>query len=266
MKQKYEELIQRTEGKEKRLIELAKEKGASAWLNAIPIKALGFVLHKQEFRDSVCLRYGWQIPDTPAYCQCGKKNDIDHTMSCPNGGYVVMRHNGLRDLEGELMREVCRDVKIEHELLPIGQQDMSGIKSDKARLDVSGVGVWGSHERTFLDIKVFHPNCSSYIDNEIEQNYVNHENIKKKAYRERVLNVEHGSFTPVIFSTTGGASPEANKHHKRIAQLISLKKKEEYSQVINFIRTRLRFNLLRSILVAVRGELIFASMLSYLSL
>ena len=64
----------------------------------------------------------------------------------------------------------------------------------------------------------------------------------------------HGSFTPVIFTTSGGAGPEANKHHKRIAQLMALKKKEEYSQIIQYIRTRFRFNLLKSILVAVRGE------------
>ena len=254
LKQKYDELMQGLSGKEKRMIELAAEKGAGAWLNATPMKALGYVLNKQEFRDSVCLRYGWRIPDTPAYCQCGKKNTIDHTLSCPNGGYTIMRHNGIRDFEGELMKEVCRDVKIEPELLPIGEQTMSGNNSDKARLDVSGVGVWGSHERTFLDIKVFHPNCSSYINMDIEKTYVHHENIKKRAYRERVLNVEHGSLTPIVLSTTGGASPEADKHHKRIAQLIALKKKEEYSHTINYIRTRLRFNLLRSILVALRGE------------
>ena len=254
LKQKFEELMQRVSGKEKRIMELAKEKGAGAWLNATPMKALGYVLNKQEFRDSVCLRYGWRIPDTPAYCQCGKKNSIDHTLSCPNGGYTIMRHNGIRDLEGELMKEVCRDVKIEPELLPVGEQNMAGNNSDKARLDVSGVGVWGTHERTFLDVKVFHPNCSTYIGMDVDQTYVHHENIKKRAYRERVLNVEHGSLTPIVLSTTGGVGLEADKHHKRIAQLISLKKNEEYSHVINYIRTRLRFNLLRSILVAVRGE------------
>ena len=73
-------------------------------------------------------------------------------------------------------------------------------------------------------------------------------------YKERVLNVEHGSFTPLIFTTTGGVGPEANRHHKRIAQLMAIKKKGEYSQIISYIRTRLRFNLLKSILVAVRGE------------
>ena len=82
-----------------------------------------------------------------------------------------MRHNAIRDLEGELMREVCRDVKIEPELIPVGEQEMSGIGSLKARLDVSGVGVWGAHERTFLDIRIFHPNCPSYINKDIEKTY-----------------------------------------------------------------------------------------------
>ena len=35
---------------------------------------------------------------------------------------------------------------------------------------------------------------------------------------------------------------------------IALKRKEEYAHVMQYIRTRLRFNLLRSILVAIRGE------------
>ena len=254
LKEKYEQLMTQVSEKDRRNIELAKEKGAAAWLSATLIKSLGFVLNKQEFRDSICLRYGWNIPDTPAYCQCGSKNSIDHTLSCPNGGYTIMRHNGVRDLEAELMREVCRDVKVKPELLPIGEQEMAGITSDKARLDVSGVGVWGEHERTFLDIKIFHPNCQSYSNMDIEKAYVHHQNIKKHNYKERVLNVEHGSFTPVIFTTTGGVGPEANKHHKRIAQLMAIKKKGEYSQIISYIRTRLRFNLLKSILVAVRGE------------
>ena len=249
-----DELLTHVNEKEKRLLDLAMEKGAGAWLNTSPIKSLGYVLNKREFRDSICLRYGWSIPDTPAYCQCGQKNSLDHTLTCSKGGYTIMRHNGIRDLEGELMQEVCKDVKIEPELLPVGEREMSGITQDKARLDVSGVGVWGTHERTFLDIKVFHPNCATYVNMDLERSYVHHENIKKRNYRERVLNVEHGSFTPIIFTTTGGAGPEAQRHHKRIAQLIALKRKEEYSSVIQYIRTRLRFNLLRSILVAIRGE------------
>ena len=35
------------------------------------------------------------------------------------GGYVMMRHNCIRDLEGEIMQEVCSDVRIEPELMPL---------------------------------------------------------------------------------------------------------------------------------------------------
>ena len=66
-----------------------------------------------------------------------------------------MRHNRLRDLEAEFMREVCHDVKVEPDLLHLeNEQTRGGNVSERARLDVSGVGVWGSYEKTYLDIKV----------------------------------------------------------------------------------------------------------------
>ena len=40
----------------------------------------------------------------------------------------------------------------------------------------------------------------------------------------------------------------------RLASLIATKRNEEYHYVINHIRLKVRFNLLRSVLVAVRGE------------
>ena len=166
-----------------------------------------------------------------------------------------MRHNRVRDLEAELMREVCHDVRIEPELLPIANDTnrTRGNIAEKARLDVSGVGVWGNYEKTFLDIRVMHPNSPSYINKSLDQVYAHHEKEKKKNYLERVIQIEKGSFTPIVFSTFGGTGTEADRHHKRIATLIATKKNENYADVINFIRTRLRFSLLRSILTAVRG-------------
>ena len=80
-----------------------------------------------------------------------------------------------------------------------------------------------------------------------------HENEKKNKYNERVLQIEKGSFTPIVGSTFGGWGIEADKHHKRIATLIANKRNEEYADVVNHIRTRLRFSVLKSILIAVRG-------------
>ena len=97
------------------------------------------------------------------------------------------------------------------------------------------------------------PNSPSYQHKPIEQVYVQHENEKKRAYNERVLQIEKGSFTPIVLSTSGGMGREAERHHKPIATMIAEKKNENYAHVMNYIRTRLRFSLLKSVLTAVRG-------------
>ena len=165
-----------------------------------------------------------------------------------------MRHDRIRDLEAEFMKEGgCRNVQIEPPLLPIEQDGHQGNTAEKARLDVVGVGVWGTYEKTFLDVRIIHPNSASYLKKPIENLYAEKEQEKKRAYNERVLQVEKGSFTPVVGSTFGGWGKEAEKHHKRIATLIANKKNEEYTDVINYVRTRLRFSVLKSVLTAVRG-------------
>ena len=81
-------------------------------------------------------------------------------------------------------------------------------------------------ERTFLDIHVFHPNCKTYVGREVAKVYKEKEQEKKKAYNERIIQVEKGTFTPVVFSTFGGMGQEADRYHKRLAELISEKRHE----------------------------------------
>ena len=141
-----------------------------------------------------------------------------------------MRHNRIRDVGAELMKEVCHDVQTEPELLPIegdGPANSGNIR-DKARLDMSGLGVWGTYEKTFLDIRIMHPNCATYSNMSIEKIYCKHEREKKRHYNERVMQVEKGTFTPIVGSTFGGMGNEANRHHKRIATLIAQKRNEQY--------------------------------------
>ena len=95
-----------------RLISAASEKGTSAWLSALPLQRLGYLLNKQEFRDSIALRYGWPIKDMPKHCACGKDNSIDHALSCKKGGYVVMRHNTIRNIEAKLMKMLPKMCKL----------------------------------------------------------------------------------------------------------------------------------------------------------
>ena len=43
--------------------------------------------------------------------------------------------------------------------------------------------------------------------------YRMHENEKKRLYSRRVLDIEHGTFTPLVFTTTGGMGNECLRYH-----------------------------------------------------
>ena len=105
------ELLAEMTPESQQLIKGAMEKGASSWLSALPTKAIGYALNKQEFTDAICMRYGWKVKGIPTHCACGETNSVDHSLICQLGGYTSMRHNSVRDSEAHIMREVCRDVQ-----------------------------------------------------------------------------------------------------------------------------------------------------------
>ena len=105
-----------------------------------------------------------------------------------------------------------------------------------------------------MSAAITHPNSPSYASWSPERIYRYHENRKMKKYNSRIINVEKGSFTPLIYSTSGGWGPQAVAYHKRLAQLMAKKRNEEYANVISYMRTKIRFSILRSTLVAVKGE------------
>ena len=93
--------------------DLAAEKGASSWLTFIPVKDVDFTLTNGEFKDAIHTRNDWQISETPSACVCGVVFDVDHPMVCRQGGFIIQRHNELRDLEAQMLKMVCNDVQIE---------------------------------------------------------------------------------------------------------------------------------------------------------
>jgi len=238
----------------KRSLQFIKEKGSGCWLTALPLKRFGYSLNKIEFRDALYLRYGWEIPNTPFHCACGERNNVNHTLICKKGGYVSMRHNNIRDLNAELQREVCRDVVTEPALIPLDNEEIVGTNADRAAPDVSSRGLWSTFERTFFDVCVTHPNSPTYDKKDMEQIYKAHEMRKMKKYNNRIIQVEKGTFTPLIYSTNGGWGPQATRYHKRLAEKLSQKRGEDYAAIMCYMRTRIRFSILRSTLIAVRGE------------
>ena len=118
-----------------------------------------------------------------------------------------MRHNALRDVEARFMQKVCSDVKVEPMLIPTDAERASSTTADRARLDVSGRGIWSQYERTFVDIMVTHPTAQSHAGKKMSQLYRECEQYKKRKYLDRIINTERGTLTPLVFSTTGGMAP-----------------------------------------------------------
>ena len=103
-------------------------------------------------------------------------------------------------------------------------------------------------------ISILRCDAVSYRDLEPQQIYRIHENEKKRLYSKRVLDIEHGTFTPLVFTTTDGVGKEYLMYHSRLAELISIKKGEQYAKTISWIRKRTSFALLRSALVCLRAS------------
>ena len=161
-----------------RAAELASEKGASSWLTVILIQDQGYDLNKREFKDAIKMRYNWEISDLPKTCVCGNIFDMDHAMICRRGGFVIQRHNELRDLEAELLSTVCKDVQVEPVLQQVTGETLNrgANRAPDARLDIRARGFWERQRSAFFDVRVCHPNADSYREQNPEQIYKQHEN------------------------------------------------------------------------------------------
>lgn len=239
-----------------RTMDLLNEKGSSSWLTVLPLKEHRFDLNKSEFRDALCLRYDWQLKNLPQYCVCGVNFSTDHAMICPHGGMIILRHNEIRDITADWLSEVCNETEKEPQLQPLTGECLypkSANLQEEARSDIKAKGFWCRQQSAFFDIRVFHPNAPSYRNTSISSLYRSQENMKKREYGDRIREIEHGTFTPLIFSTSGGLSKETTVAYKRLAEMLAAKWKWEYAVTLAWMRCSLSFALLRSAIACIRG-------------
>ena len=241
---------------QKRANEINQMKGSSSWLTSLPLADEKFVLNKREFYDAISIRYHWNLKRLPDYCACGKRFEINHAISCLKGGFVHRRHDDLRNVIAKLLDEVSVEVSIEPPLVPLTGEVLHARanKSDEARLDIATRGFWQNYEMAFFDVRVFNPFAKSYENQTTTSLFKRNENEKKKSYNERVIRIEHGSFTPLVFSANGGCGRETNFFLKVLAEKISEKKNIPISIVSNYIRTKISFSLTKSLVNCVRGS------------
>jgi hypothetical protein len=241
----------------KQAVTAASEKGASSWVTASPSYDHGTVLHKRDFVDACYMRYGWALLDLPISCACGNAFNLQHALDCKLGGLRIIQHNEVRDTIAQLMREAGHTaVELEPQLQPLDGEVFdykSANKDEEARSDIKCCGFWSNLRQAYFDIKVVSPFARSNAHLSPAQLFKNAERSKIREYKERILNVEHADFNPLVFTTCGGMSPQSHIVLKRLAEKLSDKQNLLFSAVSGWLRCRLSFALLRTTLLCVRA-------------
>ena len=126
-------------------------------------------------------------------------------------------------------------------------------KEADARSDIKCCGFWSNKRQAYFDVKVVSPFARSYSRWTPAQLFKQAERAKIREYRERIREVEHGDFNPLVFTCTGGMAPQSQIVMKRLAEQLSKKQNIQQSVVSGWLRVRLSFALLRTTLLCVRA-------------
>ena len=165
---------------------------------------------------------------------------VERALSCAKGGFPSIRHNEIRNLTATLLTEVCHDMCIEPRLQPVSNETLAGAsanRQDSGWLDIVASGFWGgTFEKTFFDVRMFNPHAPSNRHTQLLSCYRKHEQMKKCAYEQRIREVEHASFTPLVISTMGGLASKASTFYKRLASLLASKWDHPYSSMLCWLR------------------------------
>ena len=133
--EKIRSLIQNLDDEDKHTLNLVTERGASAWLNTLPLEKHGFWLNKADFRDVLCLRYDWEVKNITSKIACGSPFVLSHALHCPKGGFPMIHHNEVRDVLANLMRRIAHDVKVEPHLQPLDIESPKSLPVQRNTLD-----------------------------------------------------------------------------------------------------------------------------------
>ena len=232
------------------------EKGASCWLNALPLKRYYFHLNKGAFRDGIAFRYRWDPVKLPSGCACGENFNVAHALHCPKGGYTHIRHNDIRDSFANPLDEVSDDVDLEPCLQFLRGETFANITTaidEDARLDIKANCFFDTRfNRALIDVKVFNTSAKS-CPRSIRDSCKYYESIKKLKYEQSIIEVEKATFCSLMLLFTRGAGPSASKAIQGLASRISDRKEDSYSDVITYIRKKLHFALFRSSILCLRG-------------
>ena len=164
------------------------------------------------------MRYGRPLKGLPAMYPCVQKYNVTHALNCKKGGFVAMHHNNLRDSEADMLSKIVNDVETEPELEPVTGEIIAGLSGNASRPDIRAKGVWRAGQNAVFDVRVTNTNSPSQIHLTTESILKKHVQKKKRNYDRRIMSIEHGTFTPLVFYVSGSMGKECSMFHKYVAE------------------------------------------------
>ena len=122
----------------------------------------------------------------------------------------------------------------------------------EARVDISARGFWNRGQKSFFDLRIFNPLALCYSGLSLDAAHAKNERDKITKYGERTINVEQGTFTPLVFTSAGGMARQSQIFYKRMAELMAEKRGEEKGFFTAWLQGKLSFSLVKSALLCLR--------------
>jgi len=105
-------------------------------------------------------------------------------MICRRAGFIIQRHNEVRDLEAEMLNMVCYDVEVEPVLQEItGEMLPRGVnKAPDARLDIRARGFWDRQSSAFFE---FVTPTQNHIETLAQSKYITNMKMERSTHTQR---------------------------------------------------------------------------------
>ena len=244
----FSSLIQESSTAVKARLRAVSQPQAHAWLRATPSPSLGLNLGSSEMQ--VLLKFWLGLPlDSPTdlcpFCSSALDAMGHHSLTCKHGGFVIARHNRLRDC----LAHFCQ-------IAGLAPEVEKGCNFDcKDRMRPADVLVPLSRPAAF-DLKVINPlNSDSILEASMIPGSTAEKGERDKHLKNDGPCNERGwSCIPLVVEVYGGWGQEAVSMFVHLSKLLSLRQRQSRSAALNELYCHLSVVLMRQNAQALLGH------------
>ena len=224
---------------------------AGAWLEAVPIAALGLYLQPSEFVLSLRHRLGCQVYDRAGPCLACSRHSValgDHAMCCAHQGERISRHNALRDaIHSTAAAAALNPIKEGRFLLP---------GNNRRPADVY-IGGWAAGRDAALDITVVNPLQQALVEGAAATpgHALSYRYNTKMAAADAECQAQGIAFLPIVVESLGGWDERSVGELKKLSTALARNLGEDEGETWRKTITRLSILLMKGNAALLSGRI-----------